>query len=150
MRSDFAIDCFDQAGYHGLPNFAIKELLVQELCYFYVIDKARSAIEKFKDGLRTLDVLDLLMRVPSLFHPYFCYGPTALTAGDIDSIFIPKFSEEGCRIREREELIIMHWRDYLQDCEGTSRVRNLKKKLKSFFLIHFIILLLELAKESSD
>jgi hypothetical protein len=64
------MECFDQAGFHGLPKFAMKDQLVSELCYFFVIDKARTAIEKFKDGLRTLDVLDVFMRFPSIFCSY--------------------------------------------------------------------------------
>ena len=112
------MECFDQAGFHGLPKFTMKDQLVSELCYFFVIDKARTAIEKFKDGLRTLDVLDMMMRFPSVFRSIFCYGPTTLTAKSVDEIFLPIFSDEGTQTRDREELIIMHWRDYLQDCEG--------------------------------
>ncbi|XP_046855567.1 G2/M phase-specific E3 ubiquitin-protein ligase-like [Xenia sp. Carnegie-2017] len=37
---------------------------------------------------------------------------------EVDRIFTPDFSEDGCRRREREELVIMHWRDYLQECEA--------------------------------
>ena len=95
------MECFDQAGFHGLPKFAMKDQLVSELRYFFVIDKARTAIEKFKDGLRTLDVLDVLMRFPSIFRSYFCYGPTKLTAQSVDGIFKPIFSEECTRMRER-------------------------------------------------
>lgn len=118
MKTDLAMECFDQAGFHGLPKFAMKGQLVSELCHFFVIDKARTAIEEFKDGLRTLDVLDVLMRFPSIFRSYFCYGPTKLTAQSVDDIFRPILSEEGTPMRDRQELLIMHWRDYLQDCEG--------------------------------
>lgn len=113
------MDCFDQAGYHGLPEFAMKERLVKELSYYFVVDKASSAIEKFKEGLCTLGVLALLKQQPSLFRQYFCHLPMSLTALTIDNIFLPNYSEEGCRMRDREELVMMHWRDYLQDCEGT-------------------------------
>ena len=118
VKTDFAIECFDQAGYHGLPKFAMKKQLVRELCFIFVINKARTAIEMFKDGLHTLDVLDMLMQYPSIFRPYFCYGPVKLTAQSVDEVFKPIFSEEGTQMREREELLVMLWRDYLQDCEG--------------------------------
>ena len=118
MKTDLAMECFDQAGFHGLPKFAMKGQLVSELYHFFVIDKARTAIEEFKDGLRTLDVLDVLMRFPSIFRSYFCYGLTKLTAQSVDDIFRPILLEEGTQMRDREELLIMHWRDYLQDCEG--------------------------------
>jgi hypothetical protein len=122
VRSDAAIDIFGQAGYHGVAKFDKKDELVSNLCHFFVIDKARSALEMFRDGLRTLDVLDLLKDYPSFFRPYFCYTPIDITAEYVDRIFRPIFSEEGCKIREREELIVMHWRDYLQDREGNMLV----------------------------
>jgi hypothetical protein len=83
-----------------------------------VIDKARSALEQFKEGLRTLDILNLVKEFHTLFRPYFCYTQKTLTAACVDAIFTPILSEDGCRIREREELVIMHWRDYLQEREG--------------------------------
>ena len=83
-----------------------------------MIDKARSALEQFKEGLRTLDILNLVKEFHTLFRPYFCYTPKTLTAACVDAIFTPILSEDGCRIREREELVIMHWRDYLQEREG--------------------------------
>ena len=36
----------------------------------------------------------------------------------MDSLFVPELAEEGANVRPQQELIIMHWRDYLQDCEG--------------------------------
>ena len=51
VSSDPAIDCFGQAGYTGLPQFENRDELLRELCHFFVIDKARSALEQFKEGL---------------------------------------------------------------------------------------------------
>ena len=36
----------------------------------------------------------------------------------MDSLFVPELAEEGANVRPQQELIIMHWRDYLQDYEG--------------------------------
>ena len=41
-----------------------------------------------------------------------------LTASRMDSLFVPELAEDGSNVRPQQELIIMHWRDYLQDCEG--------------------------------
>ena len=72
------------------------------------------------EGLRTLEILELVKKFPRIFRPYFCYTATTLTATLVDEIFKPVYSDEECRIREREELIIMHWRDYLQEREGNA------------------------------
>ena len=83
-----------------------------------MIEKARSALEQFKEGLQTLDILNLVKEFHSLFRPYFCYTPKTLTVACVDAIFTPILSEDGCRIQEKQELVIMHCCDYLQEREG--------------------------------
>lgn len=36
-------------------------------------------------------------------------------------LFIPCFEEEGTHLRDKQEIMMMNWRDYLQDCEGLYR-----------------------------
>lgn len=48
------IDIFSQAGYHGIPKFDKKDILINELCQFFVIDKAQTVLERFKEGLADL------------------------------------------------------------------------------------------------
>lgn len=79
------------------------------MCHFFVIDKARSALERFKEGLVTLEVLTVINKYPNLLlRAYFCHSPQIITADMVDG-----------RRQDREELMVMHWRDYLQDCQGT-------------------------------
>ena len=85
-----------------------------------MIDKSRTVLEQFKEGLQTLEIAGLLRQHPNLFRPYFCFAfATVLTASCIDDMFKISVSEDDTRLREKEDLVIMHWRDYLQDCEGT-------------------------------
>ena len=57
---------------------------------------------------------------PRAFEDVFCYNKAdALTSKVLDDIFYQLLSEEGTIKQEKEEQIIMHWRDYLADCEGT-------------------------------
>ena len=46
-------------------------------------------------------------KIPSYLSIIFLL--TTLTATLVDEIFKPVYSNKGCRIWEREELIIMHW-----------------------------------------
>ena len=115
---DNVVECLGQAGYNGLPKFENLEMLLDELCHFFVIGKNRSVLEQFKEGLLTLDVLHLMKKHPNLFEEVFCYREKPLTSVIVDNIFTPCFSEEGTRQREQEELIIIHWRDYLEECQG--------------------------------
>jgi len=36
----------------------------------------------------------------------------------MNSLFVAELAKEGANVRRQQELIITHWRDYLQDCEG--------------------------------
>lgn len=93
--------------------------MVKELCHFFVIDRVRSALEQLRQGLATLDVLSLLKRHPLTMEQAFCAENSQLCAVDISNLFLPVLDEPGSNKHSRQELIVMHWRDYLQDCEGT-------------------------------
>lgn len=92
--------------------------MVKELCHFFVIDNVRSAVEQFKEGLGTLDILSLIKRHPRVMQEAFCAKESKLKASDVLDLFIARLDEPGSNNYERQELILMHWRDYLQDCEG--------------------------------
>ena len=91
---------------------------MSEICKFHAVVIARRGLEQFKDGLRTLNILLLMKTHPAEFRELFCHSTTALNADTIEKLFVPKYAEEGTRIREKQEHVIMHWRDYLQECEG--------------------------------
>ena len=59
-----------------------------------------------------------MQRHPNLFEEVFCHEAKPLTASVIDGLFKVAYAEEGTRQREQEELIVMYWRDYLQDRQG--------------------------------
>lgn len=118
MSRDNVLDCLGQAGSNGLPKFENKKRLLAELCHFFVIGKAFLVIEQFKEGLATLNVLHLMKSQPDLFEEVFCHRTKTLTSTGVDSIFKPCLSDEGTRQRDQEELVVMFWRDYLQECEG--------------------------------
>ncbi len=112
------LELLSACGYASVPKFGEKEELVKMIARYEVIDKPRSALEQFKEGLGTLDVLDVMKQHPAEFESLFCHEGTALSANEVDRIFIPTLDPVGCNTRSRQELVLMHWRDYLQDTEG--------------------------------
>lgn len=92
--------------------------LVGDLCQFFVIDKVRSVLEQFKRGL---SILSFITAHPRELETAFCYNSKTLTAMEVDTLFIPCFEEEGTHLRDEQEIMMMNWRDYLQDCEGLYR-----------------------------
>ena len=59
-----------------------------------------------------------MKKPPHLLQECFCHNAKSIASETLNEIFKPCFSEEGTRQREREELVVMHWRDYIQECEG--------------------------------
>lgn len=97
----------------------MKDAIEKDVCQFYIIDRLRSATEGFKAGLPTLGILNLIEKHPDTMAQVFCSSSLLkLTASRMDSLFLPELAEEGANARPQQELIIMQWRDYLQDCEG--------------------------------
>lgn len=119
IQTDTVLDCLEIVGFNGVPRFQTKDAIVKDVCQFYIIDRVRSAIEDFKAGLQTLGILNLIEKHPNTMAQVFCSNSLLkLTASRMDSLFVPELAEEGANVRPQQELIIMHWRDYLQDCEG--------------------------------
>ena len=119
IQTDTVLDCLEIVGFNGVPRFQTKDAIVKDVCQFYIIDRVRSAIEDFKAGLQTLGILNLIEKHPNTMAQVFRSNSLIkLTASRMDSLFVPELAEEGANVRPQQELIIMHWRDYLQDCEG--------------------------------
>ena len=112
------IDLLSACGYSSLPKFSDKGNLVSMIAKHEVLDKPRSALEQFKEGLKALGILDVMTQHPAEFETLFCHQGTILTANIVDNIFTPVLDPVGSNRRPRQELILMYWRDYLQDVEG--------------------------------
>ncbi len=95
-----------------------KEDMVSELCHFFVIDIVRGGLDQMRQGLGTLGILELMKKNPGLIQEAFCAREKPLTASDVNDLFTPNMDDPGSNKYPRQELTLMHWRDYLQDCEG--------------------------------
>ena len=89
-----------------------------ELCHYFVIDRVRTAIEIFKEGLATLSILETMQKHPTAFRKIFCHSERLLTSEDVDQAFKPQLDEPGSNNRIKQETAVMNWRDFLQNCEG--------------------------------
>jgi len=70
-------------------------------------------------GLQTLSVLDALKAYPEQFHDVFTSENIAsLHAQTVDLVYQIDYVEQGSHARQKQEMAIVFWRDYLQDCES--------------------------------
>uniref|UniRef100_A0A8P4KTZ2 HECT domain-containing protein n=1 Tax=Dicentrarchus labrax TaxID=13489 RepID=A0A8P4KTZ2_DICLA len=81
-----------------------KNLLVDDILMFQVLHRVRGPFERFRDGLRTLGVLDKIKGHPESFRPLLCWSPTMLTADLVDSLFTINLSPVGSNRRHAEEV----------------------------------------------
>lgn len=77
----------------------------------------QSCFCRFTEGLKMLGVLEKMRQHPDSFHPPFCYEPSILTVDQMDDLFSIQRSPEGSNNRAAEEIVVMFWRDYIQDAE---------------------------------
>ncbi|KAM4528196.1 G2/M phase-specific E3 ubiquitin-protein ligase [Odontesthes bonariensis] len=94
-----------------------RDRLVEDVLMFQVINRVRGPFERFRDGLKTLGVLEQIQKHPESFLPVMCYIPKPLTADQLDRLFHIRWSEEGSNKKRVEETVVAFWRDYLQDIE---------------------------------
>ncbi|XP_028314675.1 G2/M phase-specific E3 ubiquitin-protein ligase-like [Gouania willdenowi] len=94
-----------------------KTLIVKEYLRWYILDRNHSAIQRFKDGLASLQFLTALQQHPAILSPVLCHSDWKLSATEIEDLFRPELSPNGSNKRIQENKIISFWRDYLLDCE---------------------------------
>lgn len=93
--------------------------IVEAVCTEFLITKTYAEILQFKEGLSVLGVSGLIEKYPRELQNIFVHNPKTLTPQDLSEIFKPSFSPRGSNAREKEELIILNWTDYLYEAEGT-------------------------------
>ena len=96
------------------------------------LGRAQPTYDSFKEGLRTLGVLDSILHYPQVMREAFCFKPDTLTVTDFDDMFSVTCACEGSNRREVENLVLSHWQDLMQDYEEESAEITLSDIL--FFL----------------
>ncbi|XP_038146879.1 G2/M phase-specific E3 ubiquitin-protein ligase-like, partial [Cyprinodon tularosa] len=108
---------FQTAGCFRPVKACEKHTLVEEYLKWYIIDRNHIAIQRFKDGLASLEFLASVQKHPGVLAPLLCYSAKALTAAEIERLFIPDFSTRGSNRWQRETKVIGFWADFLLECE---------------------------------
>ncbi|XP_065150556.1 G2/M phase-specific E3 ubiquitin-protein ligase-like [Paramisgurnus dabryanus] len=92
-----------------------KQDIVKDFVQWYIIYRNQYSIQRFRDGLSTLDVIYALEQHSFVFKPYVCCGVEKLTPESLEAIFKAQLSEVGSTRRQEETRILGYWRDYLLD-----------------------------------
>lgn len=112
-----------------LKSIEDRDLLVHDILMFQVVHRVHGAFERFRDGMKTLGVLDAIQHNPDSFLPILCHQPTPLSADIMEELFEIRLSQKGSNNRVQEEVVVPFWRDYLQDVEDEEGPAKLEKIL---------------------
>lgn len=91
--------------------------LVQDYLHWYLRDRTMHSQERFKEGLKTLGVLDAITAHPELFKNAFIWQNEKISSDAMSAIFKVLYSPVGSNTRLVQERTIGYWRDFLLDCE---------------------------------
>ena len=92
--------------------------IIEVVCTEYVIMRSINEVQQFENGLNALEVGSLIKHYPEELKEIFVHNPQTVTASILDQIFIPQFSPPGSNAREKEEAIILNWKDFIYEAEG--------------------------------
>ena len=92
--------------------------IVEMVCTEFLIIKSISEINQFQDGLNVLGISDLVKAHPNVLRELFVHDHKTFTAADLDKLLLPVFSPIGSNAREKEESVILNWKDYIFEAEG--------------------------------
>ena len=92
--------------------------IVEVVCTEFLIMKSISEINQFQEGLNVLGIGNLIKSNPDVMREVFVYSDKEFTALDLDELFLPMFSPAGSNAREKEEAVILNWKDYIFEAQG--------------------------------
>ncbi|NXQ79621.1 G2E3 ligase, partial [Nyctibius grandis] len=98
-----------------------KNMLVNDILIHHVIKRIISPLESFRQGLKTLGVLEKMQMHPDEFSSILCYKPERLSAETICDLFTIHSSSDVNKVEGAD-----FWMGYLQDVESGESVVTLE------------------------
>ncbi|MEE6514858.1 hypothetical protein FKM82_023248 [Ascaphus truei] len=121
-------DYLSETGSLRLTNFlSDKLLLVNDMLAYHVIHRVQAPLESFKQGLKTLGVLEKIQAHPSAFWSVLCLRPEKLTAKALGNLFSVSYPADLSSAQQ--SLAASCWADYLEDSEEGMTVFSLEDLL---------------------
>ncbi|XP_030415211.1 G2/M phase-specific E3 ubiquitin-protein ligase [Gopherus evgoodei] len=98
-----------------------KDMLVNDLLIYHVIKRVHSSFESFRQGLKTLGVLEKIQLHPDAFSSILCHKPERLSARILGDLFTIH-----CLSGVNKVQGVDFWMGYLQDVEGGESAATLE------------------------
>ncbi|XP_025006505.2 G2/M phase-specific E3 ubiquitin-protein ligase isoform X2 [Gallus gallus] len=118
-------DCYDFLAAAGclrpITSLRDKDMLVNDLLIHHVIKRIISPLESFRQGLKTLGLLEKMEMHPDAFSSLFCHKPENLSAEALCDLFTIHSSTDVNKVGAAD-----FWMGYLQDVESGESVVTLQ------------------------
>ena len=97
-----------------------KEMLIKSIWLHFVFCALHVELEQMRKGLfETLEIETFVHLYPKEFYGYLIGSTTFdATPNYILDCFDVRYSDEGSNERILEEAIVMHWTEYITECES--------------------------------
>ncbi|PKU49508.1 hypothetical protein llap_217 [Limosa lapponica baueri] len=104
-----------------ITSLCDKEMLVNDILIHHVIKRIISPLESFRQGLKTLGVLEKMQMHPDAFSSILCHKPERLSAETVCDLFTIHSSSDVNKAEGAD-----FWVGYLQDVESGESVVTLE------------------------
>ena len=91
--------------------------MAEDTAHWFLLGRVNYSLERFKEGLTVLGVLQSITVNPEAFRPVFCFSPQIIDCDLFSSLFVIIRSEKGLNVYQKESLVLSYWSDYLQDID---------------------------------
>lgn len=92
-----------------ITTLSDKYMLVKDILFYHVIKRVQAPFESFKQGLKTLGVLEKIQTYPEVFYNILCHKPENLSAKILSDLFTVQGLPDVQTLR--------FWNSYLQAIE---------------------------------
>ncbi|XP_073495150.1 G2/M phase-specific E3 ubiquitin-protein ligase isoform X2 [Phyllobates terribilis] len=101
-----------------------KSILVKNILSYHVIRRVQEPLERFKEGLQTLGVLENIRTYPTAFWSVLCMKPEKITSKALSDLFTITYHSNLKRV---EKCIAVNvWEEYLEDTEDGATAVSLE------------------------
>ncbi|XP_042713397.2 G2/M phase-specific E3 ubiquitin-protein ligase isoform X1 [Chrysemys picta bellii] len=118
-------DCYEYLTIAGclrpMTTLCDKDMLVNDLLIYHVIKRVHSPFESFRQGLKTLGVLEKIQMHPDAFSSILCHKPERLSARILGDLFTIHCLSGVNKVKG-----VDFWMGYLQDVEGGESAATLE------------------------
>ena len=107
MRAILSSDEFDFQFEVGISNVLSgledRKQIVQSTANYFTVVRVKAQIDQIVDGLKCLEINELIKSYPASMHRLFVSQPEPLTSDSVFNLFQSKLSPLGSNRREDEE-----------------------------------------------